>query len=132
MIDRDRLVELIEADRYADHLGIRLSDASGVDGAGVEVEMTIEDRHCNFLGGLHGGALFSLADCALSLASNHASTAVAVDTHLVLNGRAEIGDTITAVAEEVTRGRTMGTYRITISRGDGRTVGLFTGTVLLV
>ncbi len=126
-IDPTRLGELLEADRYARHLGIRL-----VDDASVTVEMTITKIHLNFLGGLHGGALFSLADCALSLASNHDSTAVAIDTHLALTGQAEVGETISARAEEIHRGRRTGTYRITVRRQDERVIGIFTGTVLLV
>jgi acyl-coenzyme A thioesterase PaaI-like protein len=35
-----------------------------------------------------------------------------------------------AVAEPAVGGRTLGTYRITVTRADGRVVGMFTGTVL--
>ena len=94
------------------------------------MEMTVGDEHLNFLGVTHGGAVFSLADCAFSLASNAAGArAVAIDTHLVLTGGSKVGDVLTAVAEEAARGRTLGTYRITVSRGDARVIGLFTGTV---
>jgi acyl-coenzyme A thioesterase PaaI-like protein len=54
---------------------------------------------------------------------------VAIDTHRVITGGSRTGDVLTAVAEEVTRGRTLGTYRVTVTRSDGRVVGLFTGTV---
>ena len=75
-------------------------------------------------------ALFSVADCAFSLASNaHGDRAVAIDTHLALTAGTTAGDALTAVAEEVTRGRTVATYRVVVSRDDGRVCGLFTGTV---
>ena len=119
--------DLLSADRYAAHLGIRLESEDP-----LTVAMDIDERHVNFLEGTHGGAVFSLADCALSLASNRESTALAIDAHLVLTGGSRSGDTLRAVAEEVTRGRTLGSYRITVTRGDGRTVGLFTGTVHVV
>lgn len=121
----DRVDELLTADPYAAHLGIRRSEA-----AEVAVEMTIGTQHLNFLGVTHGGAMFSLADCAFSLASNAAGDrAVAIDTHLVLAGGSAEGEVLTAVAKEATRGRTLGTYQITVTRSDGKVVGLFTGTV---
>jgi phenylacetic acid degradation protein PaaD len=125
-MDSERLREMIGGDAYAAHLGFRLLD----DADAVAVAMTVGPEHLNFLGTTHGGAVFSLADCAFSLASNVAGDrAVAIDTHLVITGGSALGDVLTARAEETTRGRTLGTYRITVSRGDGRVVGLFTGTV---
>jgi acyl-CoA thioesterase len=76
--------------------------------------------------------VFSLADCAFSLASNSAGhPAVAIDTHLVLTAPTTPGDLLEARVREVSRGRTLGTYRAEVTRGDGRTVGLFTGTVYI-
>lgn len=123
----DSIAQMLASDSYASHLGIRLESEDP-----VTVVMDIDERHLNFLDGTHGGAVFSLADCALSLASNRAGTALAIDAHLVLTGASRVGDTLRAVAEEVTRGRTLGSYRITVTRGDGRIVGLFTGTVHVV
>lgn len=121
------LQEMIEGDAYAALLGFELTAEDP-----VTVAMTVEDRHLNFLGVTHGGALFSLADCAFSLASNAAGArAVAIDTHLALTGGSRAGDRLVAVAEEVTRGRTLATYRITVRRPPERVVGLFTGTVYL-
>lgn len=126
----ERAVALLTADRYATNLGIRLVAAASDR---VTVAMTVTDEMTNFLGGLHGGALFSLADCAFSLASNLAGDrAVAIDTHLVLNAAVEVGEELTAVAEEVSRGRTLGTYRVLVNRADGRVAGHFTGTVYII
>lgn len=121
------LAALIADDPYAQALGMRL-----VDTTPITVEMDLTDRHANFHGVTHGGAVFSLADCAFSLASNAAGEpAFAIDTHLVLPAGSNPGDTLRAVAEEVTRGRTLATYRITVTRGDGKIVGHFTGTVYI-
>jgi acyl-CoA thioesterase len=125
--DAARVRRLFAADPYAALLEIRLIDD---DPSAVTVEMPITGSHLNFYEVTHGGAMFSLADCAFSLASNaHGDRAVAIDTHLALTAGTAAGDTLTAVAEEVTRGRTLATYRITVTRGDGRIAGLFTGTV---
>jgi acyl-CoA thioesterase len=124
----ERIRELLDDDRYARHLGIRLLAATEER---VELEMEITAQHLNFLDLTHGGAVFSLADCAMSLASNgHGQRAVAVDAHLVISGGSAEGDVLRAVAETAVGGRTLGTHRITVTRGDGRIVGLFTGTVL--
>ena len=117
--------EMLANDAYATRLGMELH---GDDP--IEVAMTVRADHQNFLGVTHGGAMFSLADCAFALASNRAGArAVAIDTHLVLTGGSSEGDVLTAVAEETTRGRTLATYRIVVRRNEDRIVGLFTGTV---
>jgi acyl-CoA thioesterase len=126
-MNAERIAEMLAADPYAALLGV---DLVSVGADRLAVAMPVERRHVNFLEVCHGGATFSLADVAFSLASNQAGPrAVAVDTHLVLTGAARLGDHLTAEAIEVTRGRTLGTYRVTVTRGDGKTVGLFTGTV---
>lgn len=123
----ERVAELFEADAYAKAMGIELIS---VDDTEVVVALDVEARHLNFLGGGHGGMLFSLADCAFSLASNSAGPiAVAIDTHLVLTAAAREGTRLTATATEQTRGRTVGTYHVKVVRDDGRVAGLFTGTV---
>lgn len=117
--------QMLADDRYAGMLGVELT---GTDP--IQVSMTIGPQHLNFLGVTHGGAMFSLADCAFALASNAAGArAVAIDTHLVLTGGSKEGDVLVATAEETTRGRKLGTYRIVVERSGERIVGLFTGTV---
>ncbi len=124
-----RIRELLDRDRYAAGLGISLVEVTDTE---VVVAMPVTSEHENFHDGIHGGAVFSLADCAFSLASNAAGDAVAIDTHMAFTAGADRGDTLTATAVEVTRGRTLGTYRVTVSRADGRTCALFTGTVYIL
>jgi acyl-CoA thioesterase len=130
MAERETTIEnSFNADSYAEAQGFRLGV---ITGESVSVSMVVRDDHLNFHDVLHGGALFSLADCAFSLASNaHGDTAMAIDTHLVLTAPARLGDTLTATAIEMTRGRTLATYRVDVTRDDGRTAGLFTGTVVI-
>ena len=98
----------------------------------IVVSLVVRQDQVNFLGGTHGGVLFSLADCAFSLASNaHGDPAVAIDTHLAITAGSDVDETLTATAHEMTRGRSLATYRVDVVRGDGRTVALFTGTVFV-
>jgi acyl-CoA thioesterase len=124
-----RVEDLLGSDNFARSLGIKVVS---VDSEVIKLTMDVTSDHLNFLGIGHGGVVFSLADCAFSLASNHAGArAVAIDTHLVLTGGAELADTMEVSVREMTRGRTLGTYQAEVRRGDGRTIGLFTGTVLV-
>ena len=126
---KERAEALLEADQYARAMGIELV---AVEAPAVTVSMTVTEAMNNFHGGMHGGALFSLADCAFSLASNlPGEEAVAIDTHLVLSSAPAVGELLTAVAEEVHRGRTLATYRVIVTRPNGRVAGHFTGTVFI-
>jgi acyl-CoA thioesterase len=127
--DRERVEGLLAADNYARGLGAELVDVTEEE---IVVGLEVGDDHANFLGVGHGGMVFSLADCAFSLASNAAGPdAVAIDTHLVLTAASRPGDRLEARIREVSRGRTLGTYRAEVTRSDGRIVGLFTGTVYI-
>jgi acyl-CoA thioesterase len=122
-----RVADLFAVDAYANALGAELISVSDDE---LVVALDVEDRHLNFLGGGHGGMVFSLADCAFSLASNSAGpVAVAIDTHMVFTAPARTGNRLTATATELSRGRTLATYHVTVVRDDGRAAGLFTGTV---
>ena len=123
------VASLLSADKYARSLGVELVAVSDEE---ITVGMDVVEEHTNFLGSGHGGMVFSLADCAFSLASNSAGDrAVAIDTHLVLTAAARVGDRLQVTGRETSRGRTLGTYRADVSRQDGRTVALFTGTVYI-
>lgn len=127
--ERVRIEELLAADAYAHGLGVELVD---VRTDSITIGLEVSDAHTNFLGVGHGGMVFSLADCAFSLASNAAGDkAVAIDTHLVLTAATRPGDRLIALVTETSRGKTLGTYRVDVTRNDGRTVGLFTGTVYI-
>jgi acyl-CoA thioesterase len=127
--ERERVEGLLSGDPYAKGLGIELVEVTDTE---IVVAMDVGVAHTNFLGVGHGGMVFSLADCAFSLASNNAGdAAVAIDTHLVLTAASRPGHRLTARVREVSRGRTLGTYRAEVVRDDGRTVALFTGTVYI-
>lgn len=127
--NEERVARLLADDRYARNLGVELVEVGDEQ---ITVALDVTDDHANFLGVGHGGMVFSLADCAFSLASNSAgSDAVAIDTHLVLTAASRPGDRLEARVRELSRGRTLGTYRAEVTRPDGRIVGLFTGTVYI-
>lgn len=118
-----RLENLLAADPVAHWLGARLVSVDP-----VVLEMLVEERHLNFHGVCHGGVLFSLADVAMSLASNLAVAALAIDAHVAFTKPARLGDLMRVTAEEVGASRRIATYRATIDGPPGLLAG-FTGTV---
>jgi len=120
---------LIARDRYVQSLGIRCVDAGPGHAA---VTLTVGDAHLNFNGTCHGGVIFALADTAFGLASNsHGLIAAGIDAHITYHVAAQLGDTLTATATEVSRTRKLGVYRIDLARGDGTLISSFTGTVYI-
>lgn len=125
--DQHRTEEMLASDGYAKALGVELVAVTSDE---IVVGLDVTEAHLNFLEVGHGGMVFSLADCAFSLASNNAGDrAVAIDAHLVLTAATRFRDRLEARVIESSRGRTLGTYRVEVTRQDGRIVGLFTGTV---
>jgi acyl-CoA thioesterase len=107
------------ADPYAAAAGARIVDA-GPDG--VRLELTVEHRHLNDRGIAHGGALFTLADVAASIAANLSPPPAVISSatlHFVRPARA--GDVLVATAKTHHQGRTIGVHDVEISR-DGQLV----------
>ncbi|MGH9009532.1 MAG: hotdog fold thioesterase [Acidimicrobiia bacterium] len=79
-----------------------------------------EPRRRNFVGSVHGGALFSLADAALGVASNswgRLCVALTVEAQFL---SAPVGDVLVATAVERARTRRTAAYSIDlISEDDG-------------
>jgi acyl-CoA thioesterase len=102
------------ADPYGQLLGVEVIEVGHGRASAV---LTADERHTNFLGLVHGGAVFSLADAALAAASNSGDrTAVATVVTIHLLRACRPGDRLLASAEqEHLRGR-LGLYRITVIR----------------
>ncbi|MFO1399447.1 MAG: methylmalonyl Co-A mutase-associated GTPase MeaB [Burkholderiales bacterium] len=94
------------------------------------MRMRVEQQHLNFNGTCHGGAIFTLADCAFGVAANqYGVIAAGIDTHLTFQVAAMTGDVLTAVSTEVSRTQRLAIYRVDVMRQDGVHVSSFTGTV---
>jgi len=121
------LARLIARDAFARHLGLELLEAR--EGSAT-VAMRVRPEHINFWETCHGGAIFSLADTALGLACNsHGSIAALIDSHMTFSVAVKAGERLVARAEEVSRTRRLGVYRIEVRRDDGTLVASLTGTV---
>ena len=123
----DFLRRLAGRDPYARHNGIEVVEA----GSGTAtLRMRVGPGHLNFNGSCHGGAIFSLADCAFGLASNsHGVVAAGINAHITYQRAVREGDVLTARATEVSLSPKLAVYRVDVTRGDGAEVSTFTGSV---
>jgi acyl-CoA thioesterase len=111
-------------DLYAKHSGMELvSLAAGQ----ASVRMQLQPFHRNGLGGVHGGAIFTLADFAFAAASNsHGPLAVAVNVNITFI-KAPKGGVLTAVARELALNPKLGTYTVEVKDEPGDLIAVFQG-----
>jgi len=123
----ENIKERYAADSFPQSLGIQLEElAPGY----ARLSMRLNEKMVNFHGIGHGGAIFTLADTALGLASNSRNgTAVALNVTINYLAPARPGNRLTAVAEEEHLTRKTGVYRVTITNDTGDNIALVRGTV---
>ncbi len=82
--------------------------------------MTVTEGMKNLFGTAHGGAIFALMDEAFQLACNtRGSASYALNVSVTYVAAARVGDSIRAVAREISTTSRTGVYEITAQRGDG-------------
>jgi len=113
----DLMKEKFRKDPYANGLGAELVELAP---GSARVKMTFTDKHLNFLGFVHGGAMFSLLDYAFAAASNsHNESAVAVSMSVQFINAPPMGTLVYAEAKEVAKSRKLGLYEMTVIGEDG-------------
>jgi len=111
-------------DNFKELLGIQVLE---VKECYAKMQMKVTKDHVNFHGFTHGGAIFSLADCAFAEAVNFGDKiAVAVQVNINFLRPTSEGDLLTAEAAKVSEGKTFGLYNITV-RKDDKIVAVFSG-----
>lgn len=117
---------MMEKDAFSQSLGIEVVD---VRPRAATVRLTVRADMVNGFGVCHGGVPFSLADSALAFASNtHGRVTVSIENTITYPKRIEVGDVLTASAEEESATNKLGFFRVTVWRSDD-VVALFRGTV---
>lgn len=112
-------------DRASQAMGITLS---GVGPGQATASMVIRDDMANGHGIAHGGFVFALADTAFAFACNSYNTrVVAQHNSITYLSPGQVGERLTAMAQEVHRAGRSGTYDVQITGADGRQVALFRG-----
>ncbi|GFN22662.1 MAG: hydroxyphenylacetyl-CoA thioesterase PaaI [Thermoanaerobacteraceae bacterium] len=114
-------------DAFPRYLGVELLEvAPGY----ARVAMTLTDNMLNFHGIGHGGAIFTLADTALGLASNsRGEKSVALTVTINYLASALAGQRLVATAREHHATRRTGIYDVTIEEeGSGKVIAIARGT----
>lgn len=124
----ERIVSrMLERDAFSRWLGVELVELAP---RMATVRMTVRDEMLNGFGVCHGGIAFSLADSALAFASNtHGRVTVSIENSLRYPAPIHAGDVLTATAVEESASARLGYYRADVRNGEGKIVGLFSGTV---
>jgi len=103
---------MIEGDAYAGSLGAELI---GIRQGWAKVRMGLAPGHLNFMGMIHGGVIFSLADVAFGAAANSYGTrAMALSVGIDFLAAAPVGGELSAEVEQVKRAGKMGFYRMVV------------------
>ncbi|SDK03756.1 acyl-CoA thioesterase [Halovenus aranensis] len=123
----DEVRERIDADPFCETLGIELVS---LDAGSARTALTVTEDLLNFHGTPHGGAIYSLADAAFAAASNsHGETALALETNISYLDAVEVGETLTATAEETHLAGATAEYEIVVTDEADDRVATFRGRV---
>ncbi len=112
----DEIKEFFTKDKFAQNCKIEIVRAS--DGE-AECVMPITDDHKNAVGGVQGGAIFTLADYTFAVASNFNCDACVSVSASVSYIRVAKTNTLTAIAKRLGESRHMAFYEVNVSDGLG-------------
>jgi len=119
--------ERIASDPYCATLGI---DLLALESGRATTELTVTDDLVNFHGTPHGGAVYSLADAAFAAASNsRGETALALETNISYLEAVDVGETLTAIAEEIHLTDSTAEYEVVVLAHNEDRVSTFRGRV---
>ncbi len=124
----ERVVDaMLVVDTFSRGLGIENIEVA--PGRSV-IRMTVRDSMMNGMGGVHGGALYSLADSAFSYATNNSGIiSVAIDCTMSYPAAARVGDVLIATAIVESGSRRLQFCSVTLRNQNDVIVGHFRGTV---
>lgn len=116
MSDIEKVREFFAKDRFATDNGAVIEQV-GENSATVSME--IMEHHRNAVGIVMGGAIFTLADFAFAVASNHEDPGTVSLSANITFLKASKGNKLIAKAECVRNGRTTCYYRVTVTDDTG-------------
>lgn len=113
------------ADEASRNLGVKLEEVAPGRAC---LSMPVQEHMTNGHGICHGGYMFMLADSAFAFACNsYNEITVAADCQITFWRPVKVGETLTALAQEIYRSGRNGVYDVRVSNEDGDTVALFRG-----
>ena len=120
----EEIKEFFKRDQFARLAGIEL--VSVAPGHAV-ARMPVQPQHRNAIGGVQGGAIFTLADFAFAAASNtRGNIAVAINVSITFMKSVTTG-VLQAEAHEVSHNPKLGAYTVNITDDHQALVAVFQG-----
>ncbi|NPV58322.1 MAG: PaaI family thioesterase [Actinobacteria bacterium] len=111
---------IIAADAYAARIGAELVE---IRPGWAKVAMRLDKEHLNFMGMVHGGVMFSLADVAFGAAANSFGTkAMALSVNVDFLAAPRVEGEMTAEVSLVARAGKMGCYDMEVKDAEGTLV----------
>ena len=116
----EKIKEHVEKEPYVRLLNIKVLELK----PGYSVaQMKVKEDYKNLHSTTHGGAIFSLIDVAFGSAANsYGIITVALNIEVNYIRPSSPGDILTATAKEISRGRNVGTYNITVTNDAGKII----------
>ena len=112
-------------DRASSWLGMKIDDAN--EGS-AKLSIQVEENHTNGHGICHGGIIFALADSAFAFACNSRNQkTVAQHNFISYIAPAQLGDELTAIAQEVSLDGRNGIYDVKVINQNKITIAEFRG-----
>ena len=117
----------LENDRFAKANEMKIDK---IDTGYAKVSMVVKEEHLNSADVCHGGAIFSLADYAFAIASNsHGTLALSINASINFINGAKKSEKLIAVANEIDKNFKLGSYTVTVTNEDDKTIAIFQGMV---
>jgi acyl-CoA thioesterase len=110
------------ADRFAAHNSISLVSVG--EGRAL-AELRLGPEHLNAAGGVHGGAMFALADFAFAQAANSRGAPTVALTATISYFKPPIGSVLTAEAREVADRNRISGFAVDVRDAEGSLVASF-------
>jgi len=118
---------MVERDAFSRWLGIEVLEIAPRHSA---VQMQVRQEMVNGFGVAHGGIAYAVADSALAFAANtHGKVTVAIENGISYPRAIQVGDVITATADEDAASNKLGYYRVIVRNQKEEIVATFRGTV---
>ena len=126
--DLESIKHHFEGDRFATNNGMRLVELRP---GYAKTSLTVEDRHLNSVGTVHGGAIFTLADFAFGAAVKTGGKVAPLINTSISFLKATRSGTLTAEATQVSRSRKISTCTVRVTNDAEELVALFQGTAYI-
>ena len=126
-MDLEKISEIIEKDRFAAQMGVEFKL---IEEEHAVARMPLREEHDNFMGMVHGGSIFAVADVAFSAASNSSGNK-AVAVHVSIDYLAAPADTpfLEADARLTSRAGRAGYYEMEVRSASGEVIAICHGRV---